>query len=475
MMSRNLTFDRSWDVSISIEGHVTSELQTQNNSMIEMLDYFEEQSTCSIEQIYKNDLSKVKFKLDPRIKSWSFYPIGISESHTNPLINRYYHPEILIMISPFVDDESIKSIAEKATEEVWLFSRKVELHKIEKGTFDCLDQSYCIPDNIVNGELIDTMNDDLSNTHPEPLDLHAKLYISRKKETITWLLGSANLTQPAFGRNIEALFELKTDDKEFGPESIFKELVSTEDENKLFEEYKPLKIKQTDPDANIARLLRKLEYEIIKCQLKGEIIPDERDKYFSYRMVFDASKLRIEKDFKVYIQTINNNITSDYGKDLKSLEPNVIVLDDQLKESQLSKYFIFTITYKNEWKKSFLLMAEISLPESRHGKILAEIINSKEKFLQYLRLLLSNSGIVDEIDTNEADSKSKPSEDQHNSIFALYDFPLYEELLKAAAQNPEKLRRINELITKLTANDDTKDVVTPELLQLWSVFKEVIA
>jgi hypothetical protein len=473
VLSRNLSFDRCWDVGIYFEGLVSKEIQGQNKSMIEMLNYLEDTSGYRIENDLKNELERVVFIPEHPIRTWKFHAIGINEKSKNPLLSNYYRPDTLLMMSPFVDDASVQEIANKATEKSWLFSRRTEVQKLTSLSFGVLNCTYCIPDIIVNGERIESMSDDVPNVEPESLDLHAKLYISRKGNTNTWMLGSANLTQPAFGRNVECLIEIKTDDFQLSPESIMRQLVSTEKERKLFEEFTYSGEKPADPEENIEQAIRRLEFGIINCSFAGRIIPDESGKLFSYEIILDASNLEPGKDFRIYIQPFSPQLDADLGELIKASEKNIIHFKEHYKETQLSGFFVFSISYKGQWKKSFLLKAEIQLPESRTGKILSEVINSKEKFLQYLRFLLSDSGIVGDLINNVSNNKSK-GEHYGNLIWAKYDIPLYEELLKAAAQNPDKLKSIDDIITKLVANEETKDVVTHELLQLWSVFKEII-
>lgn len=472
-LSRNLTFDRSWDVAIHFQGLVSREIQGQNKSMIEMLNYLENASGHKIEKELKNELERVVFIPEKPIKEWHFYPMGINEKFKNPLLSNYYRPEVLLMMSPFVDDNSVRMVAAKAAKKSWLFSRRTELRKLNGGSFGLLNNSFCIPEIIVNGERMDNMSDDLPNAEPESLDLHAKLYISRKGNTNTWMLGSANLTQPAFGRNVECLVEIKTEDYQFSPEKIFKQLVSTENEKKLFEEFISSEEEVVDAEEKIEQAIRRLEYSIINCPFNGRIHPDETKKLFNYEIVFDASNLELGKEFKVYIQPFSPQLDADLGKLIKPSELNTIQFEEYFKETQLSCFFILSIAFKGQWKKSFLLKAEIELPESRAGKILSEIINSKEKFLQYLRFLLSDTGVVEDLIYNMSSNKSKEAY-YENSIWSKYDIPLYEELLRAAAQDSHKLKSIDDVITKLVANEETKDVVTPELLQLWSVFKEII-
>jgi hypothetical protein len=470
--SRNLTFDRSWDISFCFEGLVTTVNQEQNKPMVDMLGYLNGQSNNCIQQTFIKQLAETAFENDLPFKSWKFHPIGIAENFINPLSDRYFNPEVLLMLSPFVDDKTVKAIADKASKRAWLFARKNELQKLKPDTFEHLTESFCIPDIVVNGEYMDDRTDEIPNVEPDNLDLHAKLFISRKGNTNTWLLGSANLTDPAFGRNIECLMEMKSDDYNYRPETIYKDLVSTAAENKLFEEYIHDHKLERDELEELEPKIRKLIFDITCSSISGSLVMYNAGEYYSYNMSFDATDLRVPEGFRVFLQPWSIESRADLGLQIETSKPNLLNYAQQLKESQLSKYFVINLTYKSKWIKSFLVKAEIDLPITRHGKILSEIISSKEKFLQYLRFLLSNTGIVDESDANS--NKSSGNSGANDALWSKYSLPLYEELLKASSHYPDKLKSIDELFTKLQADESSREYISTELNDLWTIFKPFI-
>jgi hypothetical protein len=224
------------------------------------------------------------------------------------------------------------------------------------------------------------MSDDIPNVEPESLDLHAKLYISRKGNTNTWMLGSANLTQPAFGRNVECLVEIKTEDYQLSPESIMRQLVSTEKERKLFEEFSFTEEKVADPEEIIEQAIRRLEFGIINCTLAGRIFPDESGKLFSYEIIYDASNLEPVKEFKIYVQPFSQQLGADLGELIKPAQSNTIHFKEYFKETQLSCFFIFSIAYKGQWKKSFLLKQTYNCLNQEPARFFLKSLIQKKSF-----------------------------------------------------------------------------------------------
>lgn len=474
ILSRNLTFDRCWDVSYSFEGMVTSGNQKANKSMIEMFDYLNKKSGNIIDSVYRKQLYQTNFEKNPLFKSWKFHPIRIGKN-TNPLDDPSFKPETLLIMSPFIDNKYTDKIASKGAYKSWLFSRRSELLKLNPESYNEVTDSYHISDTVVNGEFSENMSEEIPNTEPDTLDLHAKLYIGRKKNKNTWFLGSANLTAPAFTRNIEAMIELISDDKNCRPESILKELISNDKEKKLFDLFESDLITSETTQENLDKEIRKLIYDISSSGLTGELITYEKNNYFSYKLKFNATKINVSGKFKIYLRPLSNDSVTEKGKLIKAGIVNEIHFKDKLKLSQVSKYFVFTIMHESLLQKEFIVKAEIDIDnEARHGKILAEIIDSKDKFLQYLKFLLSNSGIVEDIDDYDKKYNHTGEKSNYEPLWNKYSLPLYEELLKTASQHPDKIKSIDLLITKLKTDENTKDFISLELVELWEVFKKVL-
>ena len=82
--------------------------------------------------------------------------------------------------------------------------------------------------------------------------------------------------------------------------------------------------------------------------------------------------------------------------------------------------------------------------------------------------------MVDELEQPVYTSDNQNFNGHSENIWDKYSLPLYEELLKTTSQHPEKLRSIDELISKLKAEEKTKEFISPELSELWNTFKPFI-
>jgi hypothetical protein len=111
------------------------------------------------------------------------------------------------------------------------------------------------------------------------------------------------------------------------------------------------------------------------------------------------------------------------------------------------------------------------LPAERHGAILRWMIDSKDAFFRYLRLLLSESG-----DPFAAALVAQAGSGQGAWRAASDDAPILEEMVRAFCRGGDQLRAIERLIARLETSDgaDT-DPIPAEFRALWNTFRIALA
>jgi HKD family nuclease len=238
--SRNLTFSRDWDIAFSSEGEVSDKTQNSNIPLIHFLNYLEKSGKQKLPKGFLNDLSTVKFDIPEKFSSMEFFPIGVQNQsnkslYSNPLQNIKW--KNLLIISPFVDNSTLKSLKDKTSNLVWLLSRKEELDSLP---LESIDQGSCYQFSqfIRDAEKIEGISEE-KTLPPQEQNLHAKVYIGEIENKYHWMLGSANCSQPAYeARNIEFMINLSGTSGELKPIKAFKGLTEIkEKEINLFEPY----------------------------------------------------------------------------------------------------------------------------------------------------------------------------------------------------------------------------------------------
>ncbi|MGN0114653.1 MAG: hypothetical protein ACI396_04960, partial [Acutalibacteraceae bacterium] len=151
VLSRNLTFDRSWDVTFCMDGKVQDTETQKNAPVIDFLSYLignlpNDENAKAKQKAIKmimRELPFVHFKLDSKdFYDFEFCPVGIKSSsggyHSvddepfSPLFKDTFH-EILVM-SPFLSNSIIKNFNDRNTyinkTEYMLFTRATSLEKL---------------------------------------------------------------------------------------------------------------------------------------------------------------------------------------------------------------------------------------------------------------------------------------------------------------------------------------------------------
>jgi hypothetical protein len=147
-----------------------------------------------------------------------------------------------------------------------------------------------------------------------------------------------------------------------------------------------------------------------------------------------------------------------------------------INESNLSRFLRFEIWEGAERLRAFLMKVEIEgLPESRISRILRSIINSRDRFFEYLRFLLADDLNKESVGTEPHDDRSDPKGDDA-SIWDM-STPIFEQLLLAASRSPRRLKSIDDVIQQLRkeeGEDSTSNVIPHEFLDFWEAFKEIV-
>lgn len=471
--SRNLTMVRDWDMAYSAEGEVKDKEQPRNRPLVQFLRYLDTTGQKKIAPSFIEDLMKVKFDFPEEFESFRFVPVGIPDTssgkrYTNPLTSAGLIWDELLIVSPFADSSTLKDLKGAVASTPYLLSRKEELDSIDEiilKEFNCWQFSGFFQD----AESYEKMED--GDDAPMPQQLHAKLFVCRKENNISWYLGSANCSAPAQGRNVEFMIEIRGSNiPGLRVKDVYNALTNTDktDGVVLFTPYDSGQRVSAEDQKRIEQLLRKVRYDLTKMEIEGEAIKIPGGTAFDLVIKIDASEFKLPGGFQVKIRPLPDQQST--GVLLNPGTVNVIKEFGGYAETSLSIYLIVEIIHDKIPCSSFLLPMDIELPESRLNKIFSSIINSREKFLKYLNFILSGqeTGLIDGT-PGEGYTVSKKG----NSSVFFEGTPVYEKLLIAASRNPEKINAIDLLISRLKKEqeDEKESVVSPDFEEFWQVFK----
>lgn len=471
VLSRNLTYDRSWDIAAHLDGVVTEDQQRKNQPLVLFVKHLLSYQGFDGDRKFVADLQKVDFQTPAGFnKNFFFHPVGI-DGHPNPIVTQT--GSRAICISPFVHDEAIKTLRGNVTDALLIFGCREELRRLDPQTLSDV-RSFAISDLIVDGESQDKGEDGEGEQSEQ--NLHAKLYVYQRETTSTsWFLGSANATKAAFERNIEFLLELRGSGAAVQLDRLKDELLGENEQGGIFQQYEPPPEPFDDSETRkLDEALRLLEFDLLKhLEIReAAVTPSANEANFDLHLVLDPGS-RKWHGLTVKVSPFNSD-----GVESKELLPGCVteLVFQNINESNLSRFLRFEIWQGAEQQRAFLIKVEIEgLPNSRVSRILRSIINSRDRFFEYLRFLLADDLAKEPVGTEPGEDGG----DSNGEVGSIWDIstPIFEQLLLASSRSPRRLKAIDDVIQQLRkeeGEDSTSDVIPHEFLEFWEAFKQIV-
>ncbi len=218
-LSKNLTFDRSWDTVLALDGALTNR-QTGFKVNRSLRDFFAQLLGLTKQQVspkirehievMASEVLRAQFQLPPDFDEvFEFLPMGIPGYDAAPEFDDH---DRLLIVSPFVSDSVLTSLTQYGKNNI-LVSRPDSLDGLRPKTVAELEKNcsiYCLDDAAERPD--DEGGDSPADEGPTASEfsgLHAKLFISEVGKRAYVYTGSANATNAAFnGTNVEFLTAL---------------------------------------------------------------------------------------------------------------------------------------------------------------------------------------------------------------------------------------------------------------------------
>jgi len=467
VLSRNLTFDRSWDVAFQMEGDCIQGRQNNfrnTKPLIDFINYLSGFEKINWLKPFLADLGKTEFKITSNeFEDFKFLPTGFDNYRENILFDNHVYDDLLI-ISPFITNGGLEIAKEHSRVKPTLLSREFELKKINKEVLSHFSL-YHLSNDFVEGEEkleVDTEENILSQQQ----DLHAKVYAYKNGWDAYLLLGSANCSKRAMENNVEFMVQLKGKNSKIGPDAIFSELVNKD--LQIFQQYsgaEELSEQEKLLDEQ-EQALQKLKIELVNAALKARA---SRQEDSNFQIDFEFNLKGIEANSKIELTV--NLLNSEQKQTLKVGEKNNWAVHN-ISELDLSCFLILELKLKGSSAiLRFAMKIEITnLPSTRSTKIFRDIISNTANFFKYIRFLLAENYWDEQLSFGEGNGKHSDG-----SPFGFYfsEEPIYENMLKAVSREPEKLAEIKKVMDKLSEEENKETPIIPQdFKELWKVFDE---
>lgn len=478
VMSRNLTFDSSWDVLVRLDGSVGKTTNSKNKHLKQLFSsLYDESSGIKTQNGSKpeyfdklmNDLDSCHWELPNGVKRYKFHllPLASGKPWALPKSAK------LAVISPFLGEGALKKLHLGTDDFTFLISRSEELDKTElPGSLK--GNTYVLAD--------DFESSDLNDERAKLKGLHAKAYFLEKDNKTHVFLGSANATNPVFSkslhRNSEFMVELA-----FKQTGMIKELKESLSENQFIQEYQP---REAEPENNNAEqqleaAFRWLRY--LNLQISYQKLDNRWQATLKVDLPVDLQEESFSKLNKENI-TIKFYLLSKEGGASKIIKLSELETTKTIELSQSLEIYEITgllgielkIELENEKPatKKFCLevpFAGDELPafEDRQAAILKSLVSKKEDFMHYLHILLADSTDPSwtQALARHASSHRANTNRSHN-----LELPLFEKIVSIYATEPERLKPAIDLMKKL--NQEENEEIAKDLQLLWPALKDAL-
>ncbi|MFG3301550.1 phospholipase D family protein [Micromonospora chersina] len=443
VLSRNLTKDRSWDVCLRLDGAIGTRPDRSNRPLVELLRQAVRLAVAPLPpprqaalEALGEDLRRAEWEYPEGAQEMYFHALGVPGARP-PDFDGTRH----LVISPFCTPGGLARCASSG--------RRAVVSRQE--TLDCLpDDSLAGSEALVINALAGLPVEGAPSGQDVLTGLHAKVYVVEKGQRARVLLGSANATDAAFGGNVELLVELVGGrtlwgiDALLGPKAGFREIL---------EPYERHDAAEPEPEA-VA--LRDLIRDIAAIPLSAIVTP-EADGYgirlASEDALPDAPGVRITAQLHT---RRGEAVVLAPGQPVDATFTGLALVD-------ITPFVAVAAEDANGREQTVVLAALVGDPGHRLDHVIAAQIDTPEKFLQFLLLILG-------LGTEAAGAVG--GEAGGYGTWHGGGTGILELLLNALVDRPEQLDDLARLVSRIEAAGDSGGLLPAGFAELWRVIEQ---
>lgn len=472
VMSRNLTFDRSWDISFAMDSSKNVRQKKKTEAICDFLDYLvtNVHNTSNNAGKKRNlirglcaDIKDVSFSLDSKIfgENFEVLPLGIGKNayrmqddilfckergNANSTFNE------LVVMSPFLSESVIAdfNLKDRALSDCkrTLITRRSELGKLKASDVDNFT-IYVLKDEIIDGE--DEISDELADKKKQ--DIHAKIYLRRKYSDVDLYLGSMNASYSAINKNVEMMLWLGTKNMYLNGNKFLEDIFCgpAQDAKNPFEQVTVADaVLETESDN------RNLLEQKIKdlCRVKRQaVISEDSENAGKYKIEVEFSG--IEFDSEVTVSPFNSKQEQTLSEHIEFLELEIL---------QLFEFYEITARSGDDTIRRIIMIPTSGFPDDRESAAVNSVVKDRASFVEYIAFVLGDDYVASMLEGKQMGE---------SGFFATSSdaMPaLYEKMLKTSVEEPERIKDIGYVLKMVT----DKDIIPDEFRKLYETFCNIL-
>ncbi|MCC7137590.1 MAG: phospholipase D family protein [Planctomycetes bacterium] len=486
--TRNLTFDRSWDTLLVLEGDVRDgESETrQGPALADFLTALPrlalrqpvaEQVQAAVDRVAR-EIRRTKFEVPEPFEDFRFQPLGRSlwnalgkPQKKHPEWTGFDHRRVdrLLVVSPFLSPPALRRMSEPGAGDI-LVSRADAVTGVPGDDLRRFGDVFVLAPQ-AEGEPSEAQSDG-----PTPLaGLHAKLYVADQGRYATIWTGSANATGSLFGDGVEFLVELRGTKGKCGVDAALGGADGQVGLRGLLQRYEVPAV-DVPGDAVQRELERRREVvrtAVAEGGLSLDVSPGDAASAFRVRVLipggFDAT---IPAGAVLRVRPVTRARAT--AAPWPTSPAPAIDLGTSPFEG-LTTFFAFSVVVHHEGRTledEFVVnLPATGMPADRRERLLRSALGDRRQVVRFLLLLLADSGL--DVQRLLRGSSEGSEDTQVGHVAGLGEADLLESLLRALDRDPAKVDRVDQFVRDLAKAPDGAALLPSDLEGLLAPILEV--
>ncbi len=482
-LSRNLTFDRSWDTVLALDGVLTGRARAfrANHPLGDLVGSLPEWAVRPVPREVRgaiarmaDEVRRVDFELPDGFEGYGFWSFGLGTDRPWPFSADRPSRRMLV-VSPFVSDGFLERIAADCDPGI-LISRPESLAELAPETRARFEKVLVIhPSADPEDEDGDAAPEEMpvdavaeaATEEPEVsfTGLHAKLFVMDDGRDGRIWTGSANATDAAFSQNVEFLVELVGKKSFCGIDAMLGEESSKElTLAALLAPFQETDL--PDPDANERELEKAIEgyaTALSRMTFKARASSDGAD-LFTLDLLTEGKWPSLPENLRITCRPV-------------TLPPGVAVALARgqqplarfgpISVDALTQFFVIDLRLgsgPSEKRARFVVNVPLEgAPEDRRDRVLRALLQNSEQVLRLIWLLLA----AEDLSLQDWLGDSASSGEGAGGRSAAQGMPVLETMLKALDRNPARLDELERLVADLRRTPEGAALLPPGFDDIW--------
>ena len=459
VLSRNLTASRSWDTVLWLDGQPQGRRPSANNAPLgRLIAALSDFTVRNLPQGRRDalaelgeDLRRVHWELPEGAREVHFHPIGIPGSRSFP-IEEHFSGYRKLVISPFVRDGFVRRVlTPRPGQKAALISLGEEFGTLQVDTMESLDIYELDP-----ALQLSVDEDGEEESRAFLTNLHAKVFAIERARLAHLFVGSANATEAAFGGNVEFLCEIVGPAAKFGVDALVGDDAPL---RSMLTPYIASETPEVDQTSTVGRALEGLLIDVAGQVGFCTTVNKQHDGWIP-RITASSEFPQIPAGTSVTIAA-HNRPTETY--DLHPGEPVEIQMSPR-EIADVTPFLRLTASQPDEGtviERSTVICSQLrGEPDDRYHEIFARQIDTPEKFMRLLALLMGFApGSVATGDGGMGGSTGSWSAGTGQGVLEL--------LARALSENPDSIDHLAAIVEHLRGSSSGMAVLPPGWDDVW--------